>query len=250
MRNAPDLCRPAPLLPATARHSSLREKAYHWARKGFESREESCLTSQVPLLGGLFLIHHISDSLHVTAHPARWAVATGSSPKRQRHHRNQHVVQRSLGGTAVTAGPARISLLAEDIQVRWHLCRKTAWCLFYFWAKREHHPTCQLWILPPGLEPKRAFASSSLHWRITLGLTWLMENLILQVNVKCLYRHLRAPGILHFCYLDTEFEGIWPSPHCFSPNTHLYTCSRLSDHICSIKLSLSVQNRTWITIRL
>lgn len=79
MRNAPDLCRPAPLLPATARHSSLREKAYHWARKGFESREESCLTSQVPLLGGLFLIHHISDSLHVTAHPARWAVATGSS---------------------------------------------------------------------------------------------------------------------------------------------------------------------------
>lgn len=113
MRNAPDLCRPAPLLPATARHSSLREKAYHWARKGFESGEESCLMSQVPLLGGLFLIHHISDSLHVTAHPARWAVATGSSPKRQRRRRNQHVVQRSLGGTAVTAGPARISLLLK-----------------------------------------------------------------------------------------------------------------------------------------
>lgn len=173
MRNAPDLWRPAPLLPATARHSSLREKADHWARKGLESGEESCLTSQVPLLGGLFLIHHISDSLHVTAHPARWAVAMGSSPKRPPKPAR---CATKPGRHRCDRRASTHLLIAEDIWVRCHLCKKTTWCLFYFWAKREHHPTCQLRISPPGLEPKRAFASSSLHWRITLGLTWLMES--------------------------------------------------------------------------
>lgn len=141
--------------------------------------------SQVPLLGGLFLIHHISDSLYVTAHPAhrrncevsccngQQTEAAASQPKPTRC-----ATKPGRQSCDRCGGPAIISSLAEDIWVRCHFCRKTARCFFYFWAKREHHPKCQLWISPPGLESERAFASSSLHWRITLRLTRLMENLI------------------------------------------------------------------------